>query len=151
RGMARALRASAPRRARPPRSSPFQGEGHGCIRWRTGKRARRGHTGNAVRSRQMADDYLYDVFVSYRHKEPVLDWLRHHFYPKLQRWLPNVMPRDPEIFVDWQIEVGSAWPLTLREGLLRSRCMVAICTPEYFRSPWCLAEWRSFRARERAL
>jgi hypothetical protein len=99
----------------------------------------------------MADDYQYDLFLSFRHKPPVIDWLRRHFFPKLEQWLPNAMSRDPAIFVDWNIETGAAWPLVLKEGLLRSRCMLAVWTPEYFRSSWCLAEWQSFRAREQRL
>lgn len=57
----------------------------------------------------MAEDYLYDVFVSYRHKPPVLDWVRNHFYPLLNQWLPSAMPVEPEIFIDWEeIEIGAA-------------------------------------------
>jgi hypothetical protein len=99
----------------------------------------------------MAEDYEFDIFLSYRHRPPVIDWLQRYFYPMLAMWLPDAMDRDPKIFVDWGIEVGSTWPDALREGLLRSRCLLAIWTPQYFRSPWCLAEWQSFRAREELL
>jgi hypothetical protein len=40
----------------------------------------------------MADDYIYDVFVSYRHRQPVMDWVKNHFYPLLEQRLPDEMP-----------------------------------------------------------
>jgi hypothetical protein len=101
--------------------------------------------------RWIVDDYLYDVFLSYRHKAPALDWLSLHFYPMLERWLRSAMGREPAIFVDWNIETGAVWPDALRDGLLHSRCMLAVCSPDYFNSAWCLAEWKSFLAREQHL
>ncbi len=99
----------------------------------------------------MAKDYLYDVFVSYRHERPVQDWVTNHFYPLLEQWLPGFMPYGPEIFIDWSIETGSAWPAKLRQALQSSRCLLAVWSPEYFRSRWCLAEWRSMFEREQLL
>lgn len=100
----------------------------------------------------MAEDYLYDVFVSYRHKPPVLDWVRNHFYPLLDQWLPSAMPVEPSIFIDWEeIEIGAAWPAKLRQALRQSRCILSIWSPEYFRSEWCLAEWRTIQERERLM
>ena len=102
----------------------------------------------------MAEDYIYDVFVSYRHKPPVLDWIRNHFFPVLEQWLPNAMPVEHEtrIFIDWdEIEIGAAWPAKLRQALKQSRCVLAVWSPEYFRSDWCLAEWRTLMERERLL
>lgn len=102
----------------------------------------------------MAEDYIYDVFVSYRHKPPVLDWIRNHFFPLLEQWLPNAMPVEHEtrIFIDWdEIEIGAAWPAKLRQALKQSRCVLAVWAPEYFRSEWCLAEWQTIRERERLL
>lgn len=100
----------------------------------------------------MAEDYLYDVFVSYRHKPPVLDWVRNHFYPLLDQWLPSAMAVEPKIFIDWEeIEIGAAWPAKLRQALRQSRCILSVWSPEYFRSEWCLAEWETFRERERLL
>lgn len=102
----------------------------------------------------MAEDYEYDVFVSYRRKQPVMDWVKNHFYPLLDQWLPNAMPvkHETKIFIDWEeIETGSAWPAKLQQALRRSRCLVPVWAPEYFRSDWCLAEWRTMMERERLL
>ncbi len=47
----------------------------------------------------MAEDYEYDVFVSYRRKQPVMDWVKNHFHPLLEQWLPNAMPA----WQDWPV------------------------------------------------
>lgn len=77
----------------------------------------------------------------------MLQWVENHFYPELQAWLPTHLPRDPKIFVDLDIEVGSQWPEKLCQALRGSRYMVAIWTPDYFRSPWCRAELATMRER----
>jgi TIR domain len=99
----------------------------------------------------MPQDYLYDVFISYRHEPPVLDWLNNHFYELLSRWLPSTLHAAPKIFIDTQVEKGAVWPAALREALKMSRCLLTIWSPEYFRSHWCLAEWKSMQKREKLL
>lgn len=102
----------------------------------------------------MDEDYVYDVFVSYRRRQPVLDWVKNHFYPLLEQRLPDELPVDHKtrIFVDWdEIEIGSAWPAKLSQALKRSRCILPVWSPEYFRSDWCLAEWKTMMERERLL
>ena len=98
--------------------------------------------------------YTYDVFVSYPHKQPAMDWVKNHFYPLLEQWLPNGLPIEHEtrIFVDWdEIETGSAWPAKLSQALKRSRCILPIWSPDYFRSAWCMAEWKTMMVREQLL
>lgn len=99
----------------------------------------------------MAQEYLYDVFVSYRHNPPVLTWMKNHFYPLLEQRLPDCMPVDHEtsIFIDWDIEKGASWPQKLSGALRRSRCLLCVWSADYFRSRWCMAEWRTMRERER--
>lgn len=95
--------------------------------------------------------YEHDVFLSYTRRQPVLDWVRNHFYPRLEEWLGQQdLPHEPSIFVDWEIEAGSRWEEYLKHHLSRSRCIVAILSPPYFRSKWCLAEWCTMQERERA-
>jgi hypothetical protein len=96
----------------------------------------------------MSSEYEWDVFISYRHRQPVLDWMKYHFYDLLSERLPEYLPYDPKIFIGWDIEVGSAWPSKLRHALKNSRCLVAVLSAEYFRSRWCLAEWHSMKERE---
>lgn len=101
----------------------------------------------------MADDYLFDIFISYRRTPLVSGWLKNHFFPMLEQWLPHYLPVDKQvdIFVDWKIETGAAWPQSLRQALSKSRCLLPIWSPEYFRSEWCLAEWHTMREREKLL
>ncbi|MER3434994.1 MAG: hypothetical protein C4288_16640 [Leptolyngbya sp. ERB_1_1] len=94
--------------------------------------------------------YKYDIFLSYRHAAPVGEWVSQYFYPLLKQWLPEIIPRDSKIFIDKDgIETGSNWSARLSQALQSSRCLVAILSPSYFRSEWCLAEWHSMRERER--
>jgi TIR domain len=98
--------------------------------------------------------YEYEVFVSYRRRDPVLSWLNNHFFPKLSHWLPQFWPAEmpsPRVAKDDQMETGVRWPERLTEMHSGSRCMVAIVSPEYFRSAWCVSEWRAMQARERHL
>ena len=95
----------------------------------------------------MQDGYRYDIFISYRRSQVVRDWVHNHLLGELRAWLTESMPRDPSIFVDEEIEVGDHWPTALEQALLRSRCMVCVWSPPYFRSRWCMAEWKTMEAR----
>jgi hypothetical protein len=99
----------------------------------------------------MAQDYLYDVFISYRRRPPMGDWVRNHFYPLVEQRLPDCLPVEHEtsIFIDWDIETGAVWPAKLLQALKTSRCILAIWSPEYFRSPWCRAEWETMLERSK--
>jgi hypothetical protein len=60
-----------------------------------------------------------------------------------------VLHEEPSVFVDQDIDYGSDWPDTLAHALHRSCHMLAIWSPSYFRSKWCVAEWETIRERER--
>lgn len=96
-------------------------------------------------------DYEYDVFVSYKRTDNVREWTHNHLKPRLLRCLEDELPREPKIFVDRDMEAGTRWPDHLTRALHRSRLLLAVWSPPYFTSPWCLAEWRTFLARERVL
>jgi hypothetical protein len=97
----------------------------------------------------MLDGYEYHVFVSYNRSGDVGEWVLNHFHPLLLRRLETVLADEPAVFIDKDIDVGSAWPQKLADALHHSCCMVAIWTPSYFRSGWCVAEWETIRERER--
>ncbi len=96
----------------------------------------------------MIDDYEYHLFMSYSRSGDVPEWLYNHFLPVLRNRLDAVLPEEPQLFIDKDIEKGSDWPETLSNALHRSCYLLAILTPRYFRSEWCLAEWQTMRARE---
>lgn len=97
------------------------------------------------------NDYQYEIFLSYSRKEGVRDWVWNHFEPMLRMWLDAEMPREPRIFIDKQMDTGVKWPLELQNKLKQSKCLVAVWSPQYFRSEWCMAEWQSMLKREEKL
>ena len=65
--------------------------------------------------------------------------------------LADQLDRPPQVFVDTQMEVGAHWPEELAEALRASRVLLAVWSPPYFTSSWCVAEWQSMLAREKGL
>jgi hypothetical protein len=104
-----------------------------------------------IEGRMAAQDYEYDVFFSYKRHNLTLEWTR-SVHRRLQFWLSQEVGREAKLFVDEDcIETGERWPERLRESLKQSRCMVAVWSPMYFQSDWCVSEWRSFLEREKRL
>jgi hypothetical protein len=92
--------------------------------------------------------YEFDVFISYRRSGTVPDWVHNHLHPLLRDCLADELSRDPVIFLDSTMETGVYWPVGLEWALRRSRLLLPVCSPQYFTSPWCVAEWGTMRARE---
>lgn len=99
------------------------------------------------------DGYSFDVFLSYRRsgRGSVAEWVHNHFHPLLVSCLADELPEEPRVFIDLEAETGCRWPSLLEETLLRSRLLVAVWSPPYFHSSWCLAEWLSMEAREQVV
>lgn len=95
--------------------------------------------------------YRFDIFVSYPRSGQVRSWVHNHFLPVLGDCLDAHLPDEPRIFVDTEQPTGVEWPEHIREALLKSRLLIAVWTPPYFRSQWCLAEWISMLEREQVL
>lgn len=97
--------------------------------------------------------YEFDVFLSYRRSGQgnAGAWVRHHFHPLLVGCLADELDHEPTVFIDVGAETGAYWPGLLERRLQRSRVVVAVLSPRYFESAWCLAEWQTARAREEAL
>jgi hypothetical protein len=97
--------------------------------------------------------YRYDVFVSYKrepsNKRLVTPWLR-EVLDRVEYWLRQELGgQQVAIFFDEDsIEIGDDWPDEIRDALLSAKCLLPVWSPEYFRSTWCVAEWRSFLMRE---
>jgi hypothetical protein len=93
--------------------------------------------------------YEYDVFFSYKHSPKSLYW---HCEVKdlLQEWLSQALGgRQCKIFMDKEaIATGERWRDSLRHALKHSKCLVAVWSPLYFQSQYCLSEWEAFRQRE---
>jgi hypothetical protein len=93
-------------------------------------------------------EYEYDVFVSYRRNGNVRDWVQNHLAPLLHRCLEDELPDKPRVFLDVEQETGIAWPDNVVRALSRSKLLLAVWSPSYFTSPWCMAEWRTMSLRE---
>ena len=91
--------------------------------------------------------YRYDVFISYPWSHPEGRWVTKVFQPTLQGTLRNTFPDwEPRFFFGKNaVAVGSDLEREIQEALRRSCVLVPVLCYPYFRSPWCAAEWRSFR------
>ena len=96
-------------------------------------------------------DYQNDVFISYRRNGTVQSWVRNHFAPRLEQCLADHLDYEPTVFLDEHLETGTHWPHHLANALRHTRILVPVWSAQYFRSSWCLAEWRSMTERERLL
>lgn len=95
--------------------------------------------------------YKHDIFISYPRIDPIGPWVADVFDRQLRRWLRAELG-ERAVFRDASsIEPGQPWPARLIDELQRSRLMIAIWSPPYFSSPWCMAELATMRAREEAL
>jgi len=95
--------------------------------------------------------YEFDVFVSYIRRGNPYSWVSNHFLPRLRDCLADQLADEPTVFVDEEMERAANWPARLEQALNRTKVMVAVLSPQYFRSPWCLAEWDTMVERERQL
>jgi hypothetical protein len=94
--------------------------------------------------------YSYNVYLSY-HRGGILEtWLERFFLDELRNWLSLELEGEVEhlkIFFNNNTQ-RAVWDATHKEAIRRSCCMVAVLTAGYWRSPECLAELESFKARQ---
>jgi hypothetical protein len=95
-------------------------------------------------------DYEYDIFVSYSSASTVPAWLNEHLLTVFCEECVNEWGDEHFRVFNWrEDDIGSRWPETIRSAHARSRIMISILTPSYFRnSQWCRAEWDTMEARE---
>jgi hypothetical protein len=93
--------------------------------------------------------YEFEAFFSYK-RSPQSDEWHQKVKEVLQFWLRQELEDEhANIFIDTEdIQTGARWRTRLGETLLRSKCIVCIWSPLYFRSQWCQSEWRTFMERE---
>ena len=87
----------------------------------------------------------YDVYLSFAHGGVVSDWVEDVFLPSLSEALSMRLKYQPNVFLlKSSLSQNSAWNAEMSEAIERSRTMISFLTPSYFRSEWCMAEWRYF-------
>lgn len=94
-------------------------------------------------------DYKYDIFISYRRLGDTRNWIETYFVPLLINHLSQELGRNPEIFVDSQIEVGDSWPNILGEAIASSKVIIPLWTKKYLESLWCSCEIGHMLEREK--
>jgi hypothetical protein len=92
--------------------------------------------------------YEHDIFVSYRRTPTVGGWVQNHLKPRLEARLNEIAPEPIRVFLDTTMAEGVNLPAALKRHIQRSGVLLAVWSADYFRSAWCMAEWRSFRERE---
>lgn len=95
--------------------------------------------------------YKYEVFISYSSCGSAPKWLLNHFHPKLKECLADQIAPAPRVFLDKTMSRGVEWSEELRRALHHSKILIALLSPPYFESPWCMAELRTMHAREKML
>lgn len=96
-------------------------------------------------------DYQFDVFISYSRLGSAPKWLVNHFVTKFQECLQDQGASSSRVFLDRTMRKAVHWPSELQKALHRSKIMIAVLTPPYFDSAWCMAELRSMYEREKLL
>ena len=90
----------------------------------------------------------FDVFVSYRHAPDIGDWMA-IFHTTLETWIQRETTIQANVFRDKpSIAAGDEWSEAIKTALSTSRILIAVLTPTYFTSKWCVAEWRTIEQKE---
>lgn len=90
-----------------------------------------------------APDRAYDVFISFRHEEFTMEWIR-EFLPLLSSWLSDLLGRDAEIFADMPTSTEEPLFERVEAKLHRSSVLLAVVTPAYLRSGYATREVEAF-------
>jgi hypothetical protein len=96
--------------------------------------------------------YEYEIFISYRKVFPIKEWVYEHLLPFIRPYLESELNTRIRIFIDQsQIEQGDIWPARIKRALANSKCLIAVWSPNYFQSQWCMNEYKVMRYREKRL
>src|SRR5262249_37595388 len=94
--------------------------------------------------------YEYDVFVGRATSSVLNEWLD-VFSSQLGNRASMQFGRTLKVFQDLsEVRVDDVWRDTVGRALVRSRVLLAIVTPEFMASQWCVLEWATFERREKA-
>lgn len=93
------------------------------------------------------DDYEYDVFISYAGGGAIAQWVCDVFRSEFELWLRDEI-KDVRVFFDKRdIPHGTEFPAVLQRAHQRSKVLVAVLSPAYFQSQWCMTELFSMLGR----
>ena len=95
--------------------------------------------------------YQYDAFFSYKRDRESDAW-HERVKSKLEFWVkqqPGFGTNVKFFFDSEEIQTGMRWRQKLASALKVSKCIICVWSPLYFKSKWCLSEWKTFVERER--
>ena len=92
--------------------------------------------------------YEYEIFFSYKRDRQSNSW-HQVLKDRIVHWVGEEPGIDKvRVFFDTEeIRTGNRWRQKVVHALSRSKCLIGIWSPQYFRSRHCVAEWLSFSAR----
>jgi len=92
--------------------------------------------------------YEFEIFFSYKRSVDSSAW-HTGLKDSLAHWVSEELGGGGvHIFFDLEdINVGARWKTKIVNALRSSKCLVAVWSPEYFRSRYCVAEWLTFDKR----
>jgi hypothetical protein len=93
-------------------------------------------------------EYQHDVFISYRRDMLTSKWMEDHFVPLLKHHIYLELGRQPNIYIDKQLETGTTWPIALGKALGASRTIIPLWTKAFLNSVWCTCEVGHMLERE---
>jgi hypothetical protein len=95
--------------------------------------------------------YRYDLFISYTWRVPrAQSWVREVLTPLLVEFLQLEAAIDKSrVFLDdREVRPGMQVDQTVRDALLDSKVLLAVLSPQYFESGWCLTEFHTMLDRQ---
>ena len=97
--------------------------------------------------------YRYDVFVSYTWRVPrAQQWVRDVLHPPLLDFLEleAKISRDRVFLDEREVRPGMEVETAVHAALCDSRVLLAVLSPQYFDSGWCLTEFHTMLERQQA-
>lgn len=88
-------------------------------------------------------------FISYKHPPNQYEaHLYNEFVKAFEKKLKTFLTTKLPPYHDDQLKLGGAYPEELSQKLCRSVCLVAVLTPDYPDSNWCVGEWKAMEKLE---
>jgi hypothetical protein len=98
----------------------------------------------------MRSPTAYDLFVSYSHKDNAQGQVTALVEAIKREYAAFSQEPLREFFDDREIKDGADWEARIATALAESKVLLAVLSPEYFKSKWCRKEFERFRDIELA-
>ncbi|MFQ3452694.1 TIR domain-containing protein [Bradyrhizobium sp. UFLA01-814] len=90
----------------------------------------------------------FEIFCSYAHADNDDGWIE-KFVQELSSLCSKLAGERVTVFLDREAMItAQIWEEKIKAALDASGVMIAVLSPSYIRSNWCLTEWQIFEARE---